>query len=406
MTDDTPRLTWVSVPEAAQAMGVSERTLWRKIKGGEVAVRKRGGRTLVKIEYETDSVDTDIRTDADTEPNASSLAERKGRKAGFDPVHHVRQQVESEALKLRLRQVQAAHKSLDTDEEERQRRVQERAEKEAARRREEVVARERARLEAEERKRKEQAEAARQRRRREIIQKAKDSAVSRYVGLVEIPEEVRAQGLQEIERALAGVAVEELPQNEVHELAASVWRRVTRPVVQAAEEAKRREEERRRKEAEARQRAWEEEQQRDEARRARIERGKAYAERELRGEGLSWSDEWAIMRAVEGALEREVKGDESQEDLEEIVDGVLDPKLEEIERGREEQERAARKRELIRHGESYALQELRDADLKPLDRLTIPVRVKRALEVELDGTESEGEVEDLVESILDRELGE
>ncbi len=39
-------------------------------------------------------------------------------------------------------------------------------------------------------------------------------------------------------------------------------------------------------------------------------------------------------------------------------------------------------------------------------RYLILQRVERELEAKLTGTESEAEVEDLVESILDRELGE
>jgi len=265
-------------------------------------------------------------------------------------------------------------------------------------------------LEAEENRKREAAEAARQRRRREIIQQAKDAVVGYYVSGVRVPEDVRAQARQEIERALAAMPLEELPEGEVRESAEGVWRRVTRPVVQAAEEAKRREQEAKRREQEAwrrqeeeRQAAREKERQREAARRTRIERGKAYAEGELRGENLEWSDRWDIMREVESALDRQVVGDESQRDLEEIVDGVLDPKLEDL----EEKQRAARKRTLLAHGERYAREALSEVEaMDPWARIGFPAKVRRELEAELDGSEDEKEVEDLVEEILDEEFEE
>jgi len=403
MTDGMPHVTWVPVPEAADAIGVSERTLWRKIRAGEVATRKRGGRTLVKIEYEPDNPATDAMTDTDTEPDTSARAGHKADKTGFDPARHVEQQVRAEEARLRLREIQGAHRELDDREQTRAAREHEQRESAEQARRDEIAVRERARLEAEDKRRREAAEAARQRRRRELVQWAKDALVSSSVGLVEIPEEVRAEARQGIERALGGMPLEELPQGEIRELAEGVWRRVTRPIVQAAEEAKRREEEQRRREREERQRAWEAEAQRARARGAAIERGKAYAEAELRGQGLGWSDEWAIMREVETALERQVAGKESQAELEKIVDGVLDARLGELEK----QHRARRKGELVRHGQGYAEEVLRDVkDLDGLGRLTIRERVKRALETELKGDEDEAEVEDLVESVLDEELDE
>lgn len=70
---------------------------------------------------------------------------------------------------------------------------------------------------------------------------------------------------------------------------------------------------------------------------------------------------------VESALERAIAGDEDREDLEAVVDDVIEPKLEELEK----QARANRKRELVEHGERYAGDELREVEgLDALKRLT------------------------------------
>ena len=37
----------LSIKEAAEASSFGERTLWRKIKSGEIPARKDGGRTLI-----------------------------------------------------------------------------------------------------------------------------------------------------------------------------------------------------------------------------------------------------------------------------------------------------------------------------------------------------------------------
>lgn len=54
----------VSVPEAASRLGISKRTMWRRIKAGEIASRNDGKNTFVTIPVTTD--------DATTQPSGTS----------------------------------------------------------------------------------------------------------------------------------------------------------------------------------------------------------------------------------------------------------------------------------------------------------------------------------------------
>jgi len=45
---------WVTVSEASAILGVSERTLWRRVAKGIIEARLEGGRKLVKIDENTD----------------------------------------------------------------------------------------------------------------------------------------------------------------------------------------------------------------------------------------------------------------------------------------------------------------------------------------------------------------
>ncbi len=83
--------------------------------------------------------------------------------------------------------------------------------------------------------------------------------------------------------------------------------------------------------------------------------------------------------------------------------------LREAEQRREREKKSRReetKRELISRSEFYALRELKDEDLHPLDRLGISRKVARILEEEINGTESWVKVEGRVNEVLDEELGE
>jgi hypothetical protein len=64
------------------------------------------------------------------------------------------------------------------------------------------------------------------------------------------------------------------------------------------------------------------------------------------------------------------------------------------------------RREFITHGVEYAAQELaQEEDLTPWERASIGRDVKLALEDEITGTESERDVEALVDDVLDDVLG-
>jgi hypothetical protein len=106
------------------------------------------------------------------------------------------------------------------------------------------------------------------------------------------------------------------------------------------------------------------------------------------------------MYDVKAALDRSITGDESQEAIEALVDDVLEPKLAEL----EEENRAARKRTLVKYGERYAREELNQVE--GLEAFTLPAKVRRELEARLDGDEDEREVEERVDEILDEEVGE
>jgi hypothetical protein len=69
--------------------------------------------------------------------------------------------------------------------------------------------------------------------------------------------------------------------------------------------------------------------------------------------------------------------------------------------------RETARRALIAHGIEYATQELAQADtLSPWERASTGRDVKIALEDEITGTESEPDVEALVDDVLDDVLGE
>src|SRR5712692_9785390 len=111
------------------------------------------------------------------------------------------------------------------------------------------------------------AEAERRaRQRRELIQSVKEETVGRWPWQhPTISAEVKAEALQEIERKLARLPLDELPRHEVVQIAEGVRDRLVRPVLEAQEAARRRAQA---EEEAARQRARAEEETR---RRAKIE---------------------------------------------------------------------------------------------------------------------------------------
>lgn len=161
----------------------------------------------------------------------------------------------------------------------------------------------------------ESLERARGAGRRRIMQRVKDEVLGwRAWGYAAMPAEVKARALQEIERELSALPVEELPRHELVQIAEGARDRVYRAAVQEGEAA--------------RKRAEEEAQNRTKRKRALIQRGVAYARRELAdAEGLYYADRLRIRSAVERRLQQEISGQESEAQVWELVDLVLDEQL-------------------------------------------------------------------------------
>jgi hypothetical protein len=182
------------------------------------------------------------------------------------------------------------------------------------------------------------------RRRRALIQSVKEEVVG--FGSwphPSIPADRKAEALQEIERTLSRLPLNELPRRELVQIAQGVRDRHFRPVLEAQEASKRRA----RAEEQARQRARAEE---DAQRRARVDttrqsiegatraaaaqaevkrglvaRGMSLVDLELRNDpDLRGRERAEIVAWVEGVLDEELTGRESTEELEDIVNDILD----------------------------------------------------------------------------------
>lgn len=190
-------------------------------------------------------------------------------------------------------------------------------------------------------------------------------------------------------KELGKLPLSDLPKSELITLAEGIRDRIYRPVIRAQDQA-REDEERKQKQ----------EQQRADL----IGSGLSYAHEELRREEeLDGPTRWRIEQKVREVLEREIDGGESETELRPLVNEILDQEIEDADEKRRQEARPR----LITHGASYAARELaRETDLEPRERWQIEAAVKAELEQELTGAESEGEVEDLVDTFLDEELGE
>ncbi len=224
----------------------------------------------------------------------------------FDPVQQLQRRLAAERVRLKLREVEQAHKDLDAREAAKRRQEREtqtrqweaeRAEKrerEALRMREEADARTR-----------QEAEEARERlsaKRREIVQDIKRTVVDEWWGRLNASAELEAQIKQTIEAALVPLPVQELPKAELVQIAEGVRERLYRQAVEAQNAAG----------ARARQRE------------ALQRHGQEYAERELREtEGLEITERWQIEARVKEELLK-LTGEESRADIEAWVDEILE----------------------------------------------------------------------------------
>jgi len=224
----------------------------------------------------------------------------------FDPVTKMRQHVAAEKLRLTLREIRQAHGELDAREDAHQRAASEQAAREAQARtaaeREREAARARAASEAVARREAEEVKERRKAARREAIQQVKAKVMDEWWGRYRVSSELKAQILQAIESALAPLAVDELPQAELVQIAEGVRDRL-------------------KNEAEAIQNAA--------AARVQKQRelqryGLEYARRELGDvDGLDWAERWRIEALIQEEL-KELTGDESRVEVMAWVDEILD----------------------------------------------------------------------------------
>jgi hypothetical protein len=198
----------------------------------------------------------------------------------------------------------------------------------------------RALLAAQERRRQEEAAEARKQRRREIAQRVKDRVIGQWwSSRYKVPAETKARALMEIERVLSGLAVDELPEWELVQIAEGVREKHYGPVMRAQDDAQRQEERRRLEEQEQAQRDADQrargelERRRAENRRsALLEYGVGGAREALQEvEDLDEPDRERVLQRVEAALAEELTGEESKRDVAALVNEVLDEELGEAE---------------------------------------------------------------------------
>ena len=223
-----------------------------------------------------------------------------------------------------------------------------------------------------------------------MIQSVKDEVIGSWRSLSHtLPSETKAEALVAIDQELSRLPVDQLPRAELVTIAEGIRDRIYRPVIQAQQQA-REEEERRRHQA--RQRT------------TLIAAGVTYANQALRQQhGLESWTRLDLEQKVKRALEQAIDGNESEADLQALVDDLLAQQLEPLESKRRE---TARPR-LIAHGAAYVrLQLAAEDDLDARERLSIERDVKQDLEDGVTGEESTDDVETFVDEVLDNLRGE
>jgi hypothetical protein len=241
-------------------------------------------------------------------------APREGRDSAcsgeFDPIRQLDQQIAAEQRRLKLRELQQAHEDLDRQAAAREREQQIEVDKQA----ETSRAAQRARDAADQRERqtREAREAAanalqeKQRRHRQVIQDVKQVVVERWSLGAWISLDLKARILLEIERLLGPLALDELPRDEVVQIAQAARDRLH-------EEARR-----------AEQHAQRKAQERAERRKRLQQHGLDYLKRELRdAEGLSGLKRLQIELRVSRELEA-ITGDEASDDIEDWIEDFLE----------------------------------------------------------------------------------
>lgn len=246
--------------------------------------------------------------------------------------------------------------------------------------------------------------------RNEIISEVINESVEEYSKLRnDIPIEAKARAIMEIRRELSPLPVNSISFSDLLEMAERIKDRIYKPVIQAQNAANTQ------KAADEKTNFWQKEDEshgalermreitrKERRREALVESAIRNAEQQLnRAPGIEIWNQWPAMEKVKGALAREVIGTESPEEIEELVDELLLPFLEEgAHRVAEE-----RKGKLIDFGKTYTEEELdEEEDLNSFERAMICEKVRQALVERLTGNESKTQVEEIVDDFIDDEL--
>ncbi|HWA21530.1 MAG TPA: hypothetical protein VG735_03935 [Caulobacterales bacterium] len=228
----------------------------------------------------------------------------------FDPVRRLEQEIAAERLRLQLREVKQAHEEMDRRAEAaaqaRRQAEQQQAEAQRNAERERETARRQAEHQKAEQTRRQEAETKRRAERRTIIQNVKAAAMQRrWISSADL----RAQALQDVETALSSLAVEELPQAELSQIADGICAKI-----QESERAA----------ALADMQGQLATLTRSTRRTQLAQHGRNFAERELRAvDGLSSFERARIAGRVADAL-TDLTGDETNAAVEARVEAVLE----------------------------------------------------------------------------------
>jgi len=231
-----------------------------------------------------------------------------GDAAGFDPVGQLEKQVAARRLRMTLREMDDAEADLDRTAEAKERERQRQAEKEAEGPRRAAQEREAERARAERARLAQERQDDARCRHRDRIQAIKQAVMREPVAKCFGLPDLSAQIFQAIERALSGLPVGELPDEELATVARAARDRIYRKAEGEMKAA-----------AEAEREAQERDQHLAERKRRLIQRGIEFAKRELQAvEDIDGLDRYRINRQIEDELQ-DISGDESWDEIEDII---------------------------------------------------------------------------------------
>lgn len=224
----------------------------------------------------------------------------------FDPVSEMRRQVSTEKLRLTLREIRQAHGELDARENARRKAAAEQANRQAQARasaeREREAARIRAERAVEARQAADDAREQRRKARRDTIQRVKRQVMDTWWGGINLSPDVTARIMRAMEAELAPLPVDELPEEELAQIARGVRDRIHGEAIAARNAAAARQQQKQ----------------------TLQEYGIEYAQSELRDvDGLDVFERWRVEGLIRSDLAG-LRGDESRAEVKARVDTVLD----------------------------------------------------------------------------------